>query len=132
MSLHTYQLKRGKALVIVGPQGCGKSILSQAIANRHGSMQTIRTGPDWEFSLRDALNGKVQVLIVDGVPSQAEMADIKCMVIQPQILYFSVESKRPESYPSPLIIITAPDTDWMHEGTRRFDVIDMSKAVGHV
>lgn len=132
MNYQNYELKRGTALVIVGPQGCGKSILAQHIGNRHGKMQCIQTGPGWDFSLNDALNGKVQVLIVDGVPSQTELANIKCMVTDPQVLYFSPGYKTPRAYQSPLVIITAPDADWMETGARRFEVIDLSKAVSHV
>lgn len=129
---NNYQLKRGTALVIVGPQGCGKSTLAQTIAKRRGKHQEIETGPGWGFHLRDALNGRVDVLIVDGVPGQVELVDIKCMMTNSQIQVRPPYASRAEARPSPLVIICTQDANWLHDGSRRFDVIDMnSKAVDH-
>lgn len=127
MSPNNYHLKHGTALVIVGPQGCGKSQLAQAIAKQHGKHQQIETGPGWDFQLRDALNGAVDVLIVDGVPGQDELVDIKCMVTNPQTQVRQPHANHSEARPSPLVIICTQDADWMHEGSRRFHVIDLSK-----
>lgn len=138
MSPHNYHLKRGTALVIAGPQGCGKSLLARQIAMGHGKFQQIETGPAWDFQLRDALNGRPDVLIVDGVPGRDELADIKCMVTSSQVLVrqprTSLRVNQPSLYrPSPFVILCTMNTDWIQEGNRRFAVIDLtSKEVAHV
>lgn len=132
MPQQKYRLKRGTALVIAGPQGCGKKRLAQAIASEYGRHQHIEIGPDWDFQLRAALTSSPSVLIVDGTPAHNELVDIKCMVTNPRTVVRLPYSNHTQAYRSPLVIITSQDVNWLHEGTRRFDLIDLSKAVDHV
>lgn len=132
MNHQNYQLKRGTGLVIVGPQGCGKSRLARQIAMRCGNFQQIETGPDWDFGLRDALNGGTQVLIIDGAPNTSEMAEIKDLLTSRHVSVRQPFSGHTVRRTCPHVIICTMDADWMHDGLRRFDVIDLSKAVAHV
>lgn len=68
-----YELKRGQALVITGPQGCGKSTLARRIAEKHGSFVEADVG---QLEMHRALNNLITIeprtLIVDGFPKSEE------------------------------------------------------------
>lgn len=127
-----YQLKRGTGLVLVAPQGGGKSRLARQIAMRHGQFQQIETGPNWDFELRDALNGQVQVLIIDGTPNSTELAQIKELLTSRYVAVRQPYSAHAVRRSCPHIILCTMDADWIPGGARRLDVIDLSKAVAHV
>ena len=130
MSAHPlYQFKKGQALVIVGPQGTGKTVLARKIAGEHGKYQEIETGPTFDFCLRDALNAKVSVLIIDGYLAQKEMSVVKQLITNPQHTFRKPFSDAVITAPSPLVIICVQDLSWLPLDSRRFDVIDLSMGV---
>lgn len=81
-----YELKHGQALVITGPQGCGKSILAREIAAAHGTFEevdAIRMGE--HLGLSTAMEGEPKTLIVDGIPKMSK-AEIKALITSQTIL----------------------------------------------
>lgn len=76
-----YELKRGQALVITGPQGSGKTTLARKIAGKVGAFIEVDAAQiENHFGLSDALAGKPAVLIIDGFPTQHVLENIKSMI----------------------------------------------------
>lgn len=125
MSHQDYQLKKGIGLVIVGPKASGKIRLALQIAQHYGNFQQIETGVGFDFQMRDALNGQVDVLIIDGDPSMDEMAEIKCMLTSQFMQIRVMNSQHHKQVPTPLVIICTQSAYWLHDGSRRFDVIEL-------
>lgn len=124
MSAPQHQLERGKALVIVGPQGSGKSVLARSIARQYGKFQEVELGVNFDFQLRDALNGRVKTLIIDGEPSRDELVQIKAMVTSPTTRINVPFSKTVRTVPTPLLVFCSGSTDWLGaDGGRRFTVV---------
>ncbi len=126
---HFPQLERGQALAIVGPQGSGKSQLARQIAMGYGKFQQIETGPTFDFSLRDALNGKVNVLIVDGFLSRKERVEIKKLITNPTCTFRNPFSASLTTVPTPLVFLCMQDSSQIQQDDRRFHVIDLSSGV---
>ncbi len=124
MNPHTYQLKRGTALVLVGPQGSGKTVHAQRIAGNHGRFQTVQVGPNFGYELFCAINERVDVLIIDGAPSAAEMARIKPIVTNPLTTIREPYRGAGGRFPSPLVIICSEDPP--PKSARRLDVIPLA------
>lgn len=77
-----YQLTRGCALVLTGPQGYGKTTLARKIAEAHGSYREIDAVQlESPFDLGAALDGEPKTLIVEGTPASGEtMHRVKAML----------------------------------------------------
>jgi len=64
-----YELQKGVALVLVGPEGSGKTRLAFEIAQRYGKVRSISGfGLNNPVGLRRALRAHPDVLIIDQVP----------------------------------------------------------------
>lgn len=71
-----YELKHGQALVITGPQGCGKSTLARKIAEEHGSFIEVDASQlETHQGLNDLLASEPATLIVDGWPDNDDTQD---------------------------------------------------------
>lgn len=127
MTPQGYQLKRGRALVIVGPQGCGKTQFAEEIARRHGRFQHIEIGKSFDWQLRDALSGQADVVIFEGAPPADRMADIKAIVTNSTILLRACFGKGSRQVPTPLVVICTHDCYWFPQADRRFDVIHIQQ-----
>lgn len=77
-----HQLTRGCALVLTGPQGCGKTAMARQIAAAHGSYREIEAADlDLPFRLGNALFDDPCTLIVEGAPARIEtMNYVKAML----------------------------------------------------
>jgi len=121
-----YTPQPGRALVINGPQGSGKSQMARKIARHRGAFRHLEFGSNFKHELNEALLDQPRTLIVDGNPSQAELANIKCMVTSQRLNLRPPFASEKASVPAPFIIIcTSGQLNWLPPESRRFDVIEL-------
>jgi len=129
MSTSQHQLERGKALVIVGPQGSGKNVLARSLARQYGKLQEITSGVIFfDSQLRHALAGRISTLIIDGEPFRDELAQLKSMLTSTttriRVPYTQVVKK----VPTPHLIFCSDSADWLGaDNGRRFTVVHADK-----
>jgi predicted P-loop ATPase len=129
MNHENYQFKPFTGLVISGPQGSGKTTLAQTIASQYGEFRQIETGPGCYFDreVHKALYSEAKTLIINGIPSQDELAVIKSMVTSRTMAVRRPYTETPISRPSPKIILCTEHADWLPDESRRFEVIQLSQ-----
>lgn len=121
-----YTPQHGRALVINGPQGSGKTQMARKIAVQRGTFSHLEFGSSFKHELKEALLNQPSTLIVDGNPSQAELADIKCIVTSQRLALRPPFASEVASVPAPFIIICTQDKSrWLEPGSRRFDVVEL-------
>lgn len=73
--MKNHQLERGRALVLAGPQGCGKSALAREIAAIHGRFVEVEARHlNSDRGINDLLAGEPETVIVEGIPSYPHTA----------------------------------------------------------
>lgn len=124
-----YDLSKGKALVITGPQGCGKSTLARDIASKHGSFEEVDAADlDGAFSIGDALAKEPETVIVDGAPSRRGMTRLKNLIISKEAVCHRrykepVQVKAPTNF---IICTGVSDAIKFSDDDRRFMVVELS------
>lgn len=63
------KIKKGCALVLVGPRRCGKSTLARKLAAAEGAFREISLH-DLESHFQNWLDGQVKTIIVEGFPTR--------------------------------------------------------------
>lgn len=123
-----YELKHGQALVITGPQGCGKSTLARKIAEKHGRFVEVEACQlETHRGLDDLLASEPQTVIVEGFPESEEArAMVKAMITGDTVKVERMYAE-PKMVKAPNFIFCSGHADPFPPGAdnRRFCVIDL-------
>jgi uridine kinase len=124
----TIKLEKGKALIINGPQGCGKTTLAIEIAKEHGTYKVIRldafTSP---FILGDAMLDEPNTLIVDEFKPNYENLEHLKSIISNDLMQVNQMYKEPWTAKTPNFILCTGSKDpiKLTQEDRRFAIIEM-------
>lgn len=128
--MKTPPLESGIALILAGPQGCGKTRLAKLIGQRHGSvaeMDPACLGRPSELAC--VLQDKPAVLIIDGLPrTPAQLETLRALVGNPTIKVrqpYSDNVMVTVKVPHVVICTNEIVSSTFRQG-RRFRVVDMA------
>ena len=132
----TQIIETDTALVITGPQGCGKTIMARRIAHSIGPSQEISFQALMnDEALKDHLNKDTAALIVDEIDWDAvalnakTMGRLKALITSETVRYRPPYGKESISMPMPKLIFTTNDTEparLLCEGSRYLALLDLS------
>lgn len=123
------KIERGLALVLVGPQGCGKSLLARKLAADAGSFVEIDVD-DLESPFTDYLADEPATCIVDGFPRTHHTRErLKAMISSPTAPLDRKGMPR-QFRKAPNFIFCTSDADALrlHPNERLFRVVRMGDA----
>lgn len=120
------QLTKGQALVLTGPQGCGKTRIAEEIACKAGAYQHVEAGQlaNGRY-LNNVLANEYNTLIVEGLPKRAETIFELVEMLACDTVAIKTPYKRMHQVKTPNFIFCSGDKDALKliKGSRRFRVV---------
>ena len=125
LSQQELSIKRGQALVLVGPQGCGKSTKARELAAKVGAFVEI-SGEELEDKFTDWLSEEPVTVIVEMERplSQKAATTLKSLITSEEATCHR-KGRYPCTVRTPNFIFCTGDKDFLPADSRRFHIVEL-------